>query len=374
MNKIPVLFLSILLLACQKQDKDPIDGPICYPDLDNPSLTVSRILSKFKPVKERNLAEFEITKDQFDEIASYTADIIVKGSSSSADKIGAIVRWINGNIEYELADNSPYQVFKSRKAVCQGYANLASVMLLSQGLYPIRANGFYCSYGGHAWNYVWDGEYWYVLDPTNSSAVLRMDNLDAYQKNLIPWSLDVTLYCSEEYELSFYERQLTVSSVAVKTEKFIAPESEFNVKVTNVNIRLDLPFSLKSIELDKSYMGFSTCNPMFVQSLESVEILEENQHIQSYDGCVYDAAKTCLLFVPGAKKSIVFPPLPLAYKNLLFRNSSLTEVRFDSATLSYEDYVIEECANVRTVYIPKDAVISDNSFVGVAEDCRVIRF
>jgi transglutaminase superfamily protein len=110
------------------------------------------------------------------------------GSSAQSDrqKAYSIYRWLGENISYnveglysgDLGDNSPDAVYRSRTAVCAGYANLFQVMCEEVGLESkivpgrSRASGnelppsLRDSDSNHAWNAVKiDGD-WQLLDPT----------------------------------------------------------------------------------------------------------------------------------------------------------------------------------------------------------------
>lgn len=101
----------------------------------------------------QSLGAINITSEQYDEIAEFTVNLTKKDTTQMM-KYKTIFNWITSNIKYEYNDNDPYAVFKNRKAICQGYSNLLTVMCYSQGIPTMVVNGFLIdpNYGemGHA--------------------------------------------------------------------------------------------------------------------------------------------------------------------------------------------------------------------------------
>ena len=107
---------------------------------------------------------------------------IVKGCKSDEQKVKAIHDWICKNIQYDYSGvyNSPnigpgndiYKVYKNKRAVCGGYAQLMNAFLGIEGIpcvYILGYAGTDLESGktytdGHAWNAVYVGGKWKYID------------------------------------------------------------------------------------------------------------------------------------------------------------------------------------------------------------------
>jgi hypothetical protein len=111
-----------------------------------------------------SMGNMNITNEQYEEIAAFTTKL-VEGKKTQKEKFNVIHNWVNGNVKYDPSDNDPYAVFTNKTGVCQGYANLLTVMCYSQDIPTVVVNGYLNQppfYGAHAWNYVCADGKWYV--------------------------------------------------------------------------------------------------------------------------------------------------------------------------------------------------------------------
>lgn len=112
---------------------------------------------------------------------------LVKGASSSVDKIQKIFTWVTQNFtyDYELAKNPPVgylpdvdRVLAAKKGICFDYSAVMAAMLRSQGI-PCKLVVGYAGTVYHAWINVYiegvgwvdgviyfDGKSWTLMDPT----------------------------------------------------------------------------------------------------------------------------------------------------------------------------------------------------------------
>lgn len=111
------------------------------------------------------------------------ASSLLQNAVSDRDKAYAIFSWIHANIYYDNAakwqrrygqagaDQSPAGVLASKKAVCEGMANLFSALANKMGLQSIvvtgRASGM--RQEPHAWNAVMIDGKWCLVDITRRS-------------------------------------------------------------------------------------------------------------------------------------------------------------------------------------------------------------
>ena len=149
------------------------DGSTIY---DSPTKLVADLLTKAGPEIIKGLGYITITEKEYQEIKEFT-DQLVKEVKKPFDIYSTIFKWVTTNVEYTNGvNNDPYPVFKNLQGVCQGYANLLSVMLHSQKIYAFIANGILNPVGGHAWNYVYIGGNWYAIDTTWDDPVINTSN------------------------------------------------------------------------------------------------------------------------------------------------------------------------------------------------------
>ena len=117
------------------------------------------------------------------------AKSIVSESDSDYEKIRKVHDWVANNIWYNWdgyrsgnhGDNSALGVYKSKKAVCQGYANLTAAILRALGFSTKVVTGYALGAGSegkwsqdlidsdesnHAWNEVYSDNRWIIIDTT----------------------------------------------------------------------------------------------------------------------------------------------------------------------------------------------------------------
>ena len=108
------------------------------------------------------------TQDEEDYIDSAVDTIMGSlnlGASNPYEKIKAIHDYIISKVEYDetLIKHSAYDALHAGTTVCQGYALLTYKMMQEAG---VRTRIIMRNDGGHVWNIVQIGPYWYNLDVT----------------------------------------------------------------------------------------------------------------------------------------------------------------------------------------------------------------
>jgi transglutaminase-like putative cysteine protease len=125
---------------------------------------------KAPPEAERTLAA----------LAAYLAE----PGRGDADKVRAVYRWVTDRIAYDAegffagrrGDQSAAGVLKSRKAVCEGYANLVADLCDRMGVKVARVRGRargVADNAAHAWNAVCCDGGWRLLDATWGAGYLN---------------------------------------------------------------------------------------------------------------------------------------------------------------------------------------------------------
>lgn len=113
----------------------------------------------------------QYVKAQSERITAQAGQIIA-GLTSDYEKAKAISAWVSENILYDFAYigvSSPEVILDSRRAVCEGYAQLTEALLQAAGI-PARyidgpAYGMF-GWDPHAWNMAFVDERWIWIDNT----------------------------------------------------------------------------------------------------------------------------------------------------------------------------------------------------------------
>ena len=85
-----------------------------------------------------------------------TAESLTSGASSQHEAVEAVMRYIRANVSYTLRSSSnPVDVLRTGKAYCEGYANVAALLLRVIGI-PTKVVDSYIP-PGHMWGYGQEG-------------------------------------------------------------------------------------------------------------------------------------------------------------------------------------------------------------------------
>lgn len=132
------------------------------------------------------------------ELFKPVVDSVTKDLTSDYDKARAIYTWAADNIYYDMpafrsGDNTdagnPNTVMKTKRAVCEGYAKVISIMLRMAGIPALYTTGD-CSGIGHAWNIVCIEGIWCYIDATWGSGNV-FDN-DTFTKGSVNYQYFAT--------------------------------------------------------------------------------------------------------------------------------------------------------------------------------------
>ncbi|MEO6038777.1 MAG: transglutaminase domain-containing protein [Saprospiraceae bacterium] len=124
------------------------------------------------------------------------ATALTASLTTDTEKARAIFVWITANIRYDAkliqeddvepevfkAKQRPLEVLRSKRAVCEGYANLFTAICQSAGLKSLVVTGLTKTRSGripkigHAWNVVRVEDDWKLIDATWGSGSLDEDN------------------------------------------------------------------------------------------------------------------------------------------------------------------------------------------------------
>ena len=351
------------------------DGSV-KPSNDNLAKNLADFLTKAGPGIIKGLGTIPIKDEEYQEIKKFTDDLVKEGKSDK-DKYDKIFAWIIENIKYEYGDNDPYPVFKNRKAICQGYANLLTVMLHSQGIPALNANGMLVQTGGHAWNYVYLDQ-WYVSDPTNKRD-FAMSELGKYgnpngRDHLLPLSIDADLFEDDNYVFNYQEGHLNLKKVKKCGKQLVVPFSTNGFRVTSFNPSEELPSNAEEIylgynikTLGESMVGLNHYAP----HVKYAYVDTKNATMKSYGQVVY--RESTPYYIPAAATTIQLKSISSLGKNFLANHPKVENLVVSSGTKTLESYAIENCPNLRKAYVPENAKLADDAFYGVHSTFQIIR-
>ena len=333
---------------------------------------VARLLSHTGHSIIKGMGEMQITDAEYQEIKEFT-DQLVESDTTPTEIYQTIFQWITSHIQYGsgYVDNNPYPVFKTHQAICQGYANLLNVMLHTQGIPALNANGMLVPVGGHAWNYVYLDD-WYVSDPTNNGH-FRMSELDTYT-HLVPMVLDVDLFEDEQFVYHFSEELLNIRRVKKSGKQLIVPFGTNGFQVSAFNPSEPLPEGVEEIyigqniaSLGENLLGLSVHAP----NMKHAYVDAANPSLKSYGQVVYRDSQP--YYVPAAATIIQFLPIHTFGKNFLKDHSHVETIIIQPGTQSLEAYAFENCPRLLKAYIPEETIVDTKAFYGVHPQYQILR-
>lgn len=333
---------------------------------------VAKLLEKAGSGIVNGLGQISIKENEYKEIKDFT-DKLTEGTETAMEAYEEIFRWITSNVKYAngYVDNNPYPVFQTHQAICQGYANLLTVMLHTQSIPAFNANGMLIPVGGHAWNYVWLDE-WYVSDPTNNGH-FRMKDTDGY-KHLDPMSLDVNLFEDEIFVFNFYERHLNLRQVKESGKQLTVPFSVNGFRVTSFNPDTELPSDIEEIYIGKNIetLGENIIGlEQYAPSVKRAYVDTENKQMESYGQVVY--RNDIPYYIPASATLIQFKDIATFGKNSIKNHPKLETVVIQPGTKTLEAYAFENCPNLRKAYIPEETKVDGNAFYKVHSGFSITR-
>lgn len=356
------------------------DGGVAL--VGSPAEMVRQLLVAAGPSVTKGMGELRIGREEYMEIKAFTSQL-VKDCKTDMERHEKVFRWLYKNLKYvheyesgESISNDAYAVFKTRRAICQGFANLLHVMLESQGVGVVNVNGQYVGVGGHAWNYVYMNGEWWVSDATNNG-YWRMSEVKKY-KHLQPASVDAKLYEDGECVCTYRQYHLNVDEIKSHKGEFVVPFSVLGYRVTSVCPTKKVPDEVKRIamhryvvSLGEYYKGLEKNAP----SVEYVSVEEGNRMLEGYEGAVYkkNGEERQLEYVPGSMRVLQLLPMRVVDKNTVFMHDHLEEVVIGKGTKRIGSYAFEKCPRLRVAYVPEETRVEDRAFYGVDEDFQIIR-
>lgn len=328
--------------------------------------------------KSLGAGEMSITDEQWAELKTFV-DENLRGDTETAT-CDNVFKWVVKNLTYSYDDAAiePYDVFQKRRCVCQGYANLCRAMLLTQGIPAFGANGQLGNVGAHAWLYARPDSTWYVLDPTNNQQ-FKAAGVASYKSKLIVERVDVPLITDDNFEYSFENSLLSVSRVKqCDGESLTVPYSAGGYCVNLFAPRTAIPENVRALYFGTKittfgpdeYPLFSTC-----PNVEEAYIDKASSTFSSADGVIYKGRNgTTPVYIPRGVRRLVLRPMETIGKNVVYCLDNVEEIVITEGTKTVEAYAIEQCPNLKRVYVSESVTsLDDNAIYRCGSNVEIIR-
>ncbi|MEG1038256.1 MAG: transglutaminase-like domain-containing protein [Mucinivorans sp.] len=391
------ILLFIVLASCHKpietttdpvepdpkeDEKEVVDTKYFPPEGDAQILTGSEanqfklVIEKSDPKNSLELIPTPIADNEYQVIKTFT-DALVAGMNQR-DKYNTIFRWITKNISYGRNPdhgNDPFVVFNARIAVCEGYANLFKVMLLTQSIPTIVVYGMYSTLGGHAWNYSFVDGAWIVGDPTNNTNN-AIGDLAGYSSRLIPYRADTKFFVDNNFVYG-YDKGLSVNQIKATTPIVAIPFAINGYQISVLSLKSLIPPTVKDLYIGSNIhdLGELGVDPSrYAPNLENIFFAQSNTHFHTYKGVVYLQGKKTPFYVPSGKGEVWFLSTDKVVKNTLYNHQRATIVHFGVNTKTIDNYAIESCPALQKIYVPASIEkIAEKAFSDVGT-AQVIRY
>ncbi len=333
-----------------------------FPEADNSTMLSSTngakalcdLVKVMEPSRALQLGETRCTDAQFAEIKAYV-DANLKGATGE-ETYKNIFAWIRANLKYsfENAYLDPYDVFIHKTCVCQGYANLLKTMMLTQDLPAFGVNGQLVGVGAHAWNYVHDGEKWWVSDPTNGNE-FEMTKYRTYQDRLAPQRADLDLFEDEYFGYGFVNDRLNINRVKKGAPEMVTlPYSVAGYRISCFDPQEALPEDVRVLCLGKNIVALSLYESSlreYTPGVEEVYVDEANTYFETLKGVLYRKKATTPSYIPTAMKTLELKMTKVMGKNAIYDLPYVEEIIIPEGTETVEACAIEHCPSLKRVNV-----------------------
>ncbi len=325
----------------------------------------------------KQMGETRITDEQFAEIKKFVDENLA--AETGAQTYQNIFSWVVKNLSYAWnptpAYLDPYDVFIHRTCVCQGYANLLKTMMLTQGLPACCVNGQLVNIGAHAWNYVHDGEQWWVSDPTNNQH-FPMKNTSEYVNKLVPSRADFLLFEDDCFGYGFTQTQLNINEVKEAAPAVLSlPRSIAGYKIARFEPQKKLPKHITTLGIPTNITNFSEYSSSMLESTPGVEeVLVEDGHsvFESYKGIVYEAGSKIVAYIPTAIKIVELKSRNNWGKNLICNLPEVTDIYISKDVKTVQTYAIENCPKLERVHVSRSTTLYSGFIYRCPADVEII--
>lgn len=359
------------LAACSDDDgggETPPPGEETPPEalVGSETRKLMRVLQAMDPQTALDRGPLVITDEQYAEIKAFTDELC--GGKTGEDAYRAINQWMKTEVDYtdSYYSQNPYDVFKNRLAVCQGFSNLQRTMCLTQGIPCVGVNGYLypgTQNLGHAWNYVYAGDRWLVSDCMNGLE-WEMDDVADYSNMLEPLSMDGPVAEDDDFVYG-YDRGLNIMEIKADRDTARVPDAVLGYYVTSCNPSAIAP-AVRVVVLTSRVdwlgdRGTDTSNgsegleggSFAGKNLEAILVEEGNKTLESYEGVLYYKDSDFPGIVPAAMKVVRLKAAPFGKDGqALYYHDAVEELWFAEGTVSIGSYAVEGCPRLTVVHVP----------------------
>lgn len=227
-------------------------------------------------------------------------DDITKGETDDYKKAKMIYDWVGKNIKYakptETPGLRPYDVFKTKLAVCGGYSRLYRAMLNLAGIPSITVSGD-SSAGAHEWNLVYADGKWFYSDstwyPNNFDIGIEKFSNDHTVQRLV----SVTQDGDNDTIIGFW-KDVAVIGVKNNVKQVKVPETFKNLKVTAVSGDIFNGTEIEKLEISKNIKSIDTQSASNARNLKEIVVDSENETYAAVNGVLFTKDLSEILHYP----------------------------------------------------------------------------
>jgi|GEM_PF-1331295 len=298
--------------------------------------------------------------------------LLTKNFSSDSEKVRSVFVWVAENIAYDVAlytdrvkfanvlqhhkdqSQSVAEVFKHRKAVCEGYANLVKALCMHSGIRCKTVEGIGRPKKNaaelHGWNAVWINGNWNLLDVTWAAGAIDT-RTKKFQK-----SFDDTYFLMppEEFIKTHYPFdpmwQLIFNPVSKKEfdeGKYAADKKSAFHYADTIAHHFALDSILQLIHQHRRIIDFDSGNHLAEQNYKSLVNYRENQkmnHANDLASRAVDDYNECVRIANEAKQKRNSKIL-IENKEKLMLLINQCKSAIEKAMMIYEEIVFTDRSN-----------------------------
>lgn len=274
-----------------------------------------------------------------------------------------------------------YDVFVNKYGVCGGFSNLYNELLHLAGIPSVAVTGYYNAYGhdngydiynmAHQWNAVYADGKWFYADTTGAG----FDEANIWNTHRVLEIYDAVL--EENGLLIGYYNGTAVIGTREKMKVVNIPDNYEDMKITAISYQLfakEYGMEVLNIGANVSYMATDAL--ISADLLKQVNADENNAVYASKDGILFTKDKKELLAYPKARteKTMTLPKetVLLDVKDA-FGNPNLENIEVEEGNTAYASYdgalynadmteLLFVPGGKTSIKIPADATISDMAF------------
>lgn len=346
------------------------------------------LFSVVEPRRGLSIDGLRMTEREWHDVRKFTL-ALVNPSEDKYKQYLSILNWIKKNIKYEAGDNTAYATYRNRKAVCQGYSNLLKAMCNAIDIPAFVVNGALHDYyskryvGHHAWCYVYVDGGWRVADPTNGGLDFDATATSTYDDYLKLMGVEDVMLEDAQFEYSYEAEHLSVVGVKdTDAVHIVVPYAVVGYEITNFNPRM-YSTSAKYVYLGDNIRAFGENGhrpqdrkPRLVQR---VLVSPNNKYLEDHKGTLYerrnDSQEFVPIYLPANAKKIYLKGERHVGKNRIHLHAAVEEVIFGEGVETVGSYAIENCPNLKKVYLPNTVkVIARDAFWGSNYPVNIERY